>query len=196
MTKYYKLLKDTPMAKAGTIYKDNNTYLSDLPNNVGVFYIPDIKDFDEWFKEVDNPNEPNHSLGWQPKPGDTYHIADISGKVYGYTYHSDGTDNSFISRGDAKRTADEAELEMRREEALHKIHRYMYENGMMFTPNFSGEEVIYQIVGWDYRKNTPATDWWRRLDTSQHRLMFRSEEDRRIIINKFPDELKLILKRW
>ena len=74
----YKLLKDTPTIKAGTIFEeivsmsDGTRELAvavpgeDIPEDPQ-FAIQDIDNFDEWFEEIE---EPIDSIHWKPKIGD------------------------------------------------------------------------------------------------------------------------------
>lgn len=75
----YKLLKDTPTIKAGTIFRE---VVGDYDGAMGLarvtpiraktspqFTIQDIDNFEEWFEEIE---EPIDSIHWKPKIGEVY----------------------------------------------------------------------------------------------------------------------------
>lgn len=69
----YKLLKDMPTIKAGTIFReivreDGSKILKEYDsNNKITILVNEIKNFDEWFEEI---KEPVDSIHWKPKIGD------------------------------------------------------------------------------------------------------------------------------
>lgn len=199
MTRYYELQQDTPTAKAGAVYEDMGNERLGLPGSgedEPIFYIPDIKDFDAWFKEVNNPSEPNHSLGWEPKIGEKYYV-NRGAYITPQTNEGVGFDKTAIKKGRTSKTKRELIEKANVDEAKHTIWKYMREHGMFFEPDWSDDDHSkYVIDGWAYDDDCPTVDtkWCR--DTSQHSLVFASREDRQQILDKFPDELKLILKRW
>ena len=96
--KRYKLLKDTPTIKAGTIFEeivnmsDGTRELAvavpgeDIPQDPQ-FTIQDIDNFDEWFEEME---EPTDSIYWKPNNGDEYwYIDDCAGEVPESCYITD-----------------------------------------------------------------------------------------------------------
>lgn len=199
MTKYYKLLKDTPTEKAGTVYRDKDIYLSNLVSGVDTFYIPDIRDedFDEWFEEVADPNEPEHSLGWEPKYNKKYYFDGGFDVPSRGVNDNTSADKSIIPRGGAKQAYNEVVQERKIAEAKHKIWKYMREHDMFFDVDWrAADQDKHVISGWDYIASAPDIENTRFIDTSQHSLVFASREHRQEILDKFPDELKLILKRW
>lgn len=72
----YKLLKDTPTIKAGTIFEEVISDYDELKELVRItpigaktspqFTIQDINDFDEWFEEITD------SIHWKPKISEVY----------------------------------------------------------------------------------------------------------------------------
>lgn len=200
MEKYFKLLKDTPHAKAGALYVESGkgwlVRLNDETHPLE-YFIPGIKDFNEWFEEVDKPYEPSHSLGWQPKKGEEYYY---NSNNYGVVLSPNvdvGFDRGIIYRGVAKKTAKEVEQAVEIEEAKHKIWKYMREHDMFFEIDYKNKEQLkYQIMGWNYALDKPDTDYFSSHDRSQYKLIFKSGADMHKILRIFPNELKLILKRW
>ena len=75
----YRLLKDTPALKAGTVFelKDGRLFLKESEDCVAisVFQKDGVNDFDEWFEEV------REFGGWQPKGSKKYKYLNSSGKV-------------------------------------------------------------------------------------------------------------------
>ena len=92
----YKLLRDTPTIKAGTMFRE---VVSDYDGArelaritpIGAktspqFTIQDIDNFDEWFEEI---KEPTDSIHWKPKHGDEYFWIDECGSILPGTFYRD-----------------------------------------------------------------------------------------------------------
>ena len=87
----YKLLKDTPTIKAGTIFEEVTSDFDELKELVRItpigaktspqFTIQDINNFDEWFEKMED------SIHWKPKIGDRYFYISGYGTVYSETWH-------------------------------------------------------------------------------------------------------------
>ena len=100
----YKLLKDTPTIKAGTIFEeivsmsDGTRELAvavpgeDIPEDPQ-FAIQDIDNFDEWFEEITD------SIHWKPKWGDRYYHLDYLGYVHLTTWEDDNADVNRLDLG-------------------------------------------------------------------------------------------------
>ena len=105
--KYYKLLKDTPTIKAGTIFEeivnmsDGTRELAvaipgeDIPQDPQ-FTIQDIDNFDEWFEEI---KEPVDSIHWKPKKGEEYFYINEYGDVEWEIWDDDNMDNRLMAMG-------------------------------------------------------------------------------------------------
>ena len=130
--KHYKLLKDTPTIKAGTIFEeivsmsDGTRELAvavpgeDIPEDPQ-FAIQDIDNFDEWFEEI---KEPTDSIHWKPQRGDKIWYLDENGNT-NFTYF-DEDDSYHLSRfefGNTYRTSGECELARERELAKVRLQR-------------------------------------------------------------------------
>lgn len=112
----YKLLKDTPTIKAGTIFEeivsmsDGTRELAvavpgeDIPEDPQ-FAIQDIDNFDEWFEEME---EPTDSIHWKPKIGEKYFYIDEYGNVEREIWDNDGVDNEIMAMGFVRLTSEEA----------------------------------------------------------------------------------------
>lgn len=111
----YKLLKDTPTIKAGTIFEeivsmsDGTRELAmavpgeDIPEDPQ-FAIQDIDNFDEWFEEMEEPTDSAH---WKPKIGERYFYIDTYGYMESEIWSDDFDDNRLMSLGVAYRTEEE-----------------------------------------------------------------------------------------
>ena len=112
----YKLLKDTPTIKAGTIFEeivsmsDGTRELAvavpgeDIPEDPQ-FAIQDIDNFDEWFEEME---EPTDSVRRTPKKGEKYFYVDEYGNVEREIWDNDGVDNELMAMGFVRLTSEEA----------------------------------------------------------------------------------------
>lgn len=112
--KRYKLLKDTPTLKAGTIFEevvgdfDGLRALTRI-TPVGAktsphFTIKDIDNFDEWFEEIPEKHE-----RWRGGRGDGYYFIDDEGVIRHEIDTNDGMDNYRYNIGNYFKTEAEAE---------------------------------------------------------------------------------------
>lgn len=116
----YKLLKDTPTIKAGTIFEeivsmsDGTRELAvavpgeDIPEDPQ-FAIQDIDNFDEWFEEI---KEPVDSIHWKPKIGDRCFVLENTNiRPTAYTgmlrdYNAWRTGRVFRTKGECEKALD------------------------------------------------------------------------------------------
>ena len=113
----YKLLKDTPTIKAGTIFEeivsmsDGTRELAvavpgeDIPEDPQ-FAIQDIDNFDEWFEEMEEPTDSAH---WKPKIAEKYFYINEYGDVEWEVWNDDDVDNRLMAMGLVYRTEEECE---------------------------------------------------------------------------------------
>lgn len=104
--KRYKLLKDTPTIKAGTIFEEVTSDFDELKELVRItpigaktspqFTIQDIDNFDEWFEEI---QEPTDSIHWKPKYDDWYFYISDHGSVCSDVWNDNYTDNKRLALG-------------------------------------------------------------------------------------------------
>lgn len=149
----YKLLKDTPTIKAGTIFEeivnmsDGTRELSvavpgeDIPQDPQ-FTIQDIDNFDEWFEEI---KEPVDSIHYKPKDGDEYFYISDYGNVYSDNWDDKHIDNERLALGFIYHTEEECEKAKERELAKVRLQRTSN-----FKPDFENGNGGW-IVYYDYR---------------------------------------------
>lgn len=172
----YKLLKDTPTIKAGTIFEEVTSDYDELKELVRItpigaktspqFTIQDIDNFDDWFEEI---KEPVDSIHWKPKHGDEYFWIDECGSILPGTFYRDSLyDQQRLTFGNVYRTEEECEKASERKLAKVRLQRtstfkpdfengdggwlvfYNYETRTLDTvPDFrinSGEPVRYKTI--------------------------------------------------
>lgn len=112
----YKLLKDTPTIKAGTIFEEVTSDYDELKELVRItpigaktspqFTIQDIDNFDEWFEEIE---EPTDSIHWKPKKDDEYFWMNSYGETQPDVWDGDSIDIMRLALGMVYRTEEECE---------------------------------------------------------------------------------------
>ena len=111
--KRYKLLKDTPTLKAGTIfeerespyeYKELGQVVADGCLTRPWLTVSEINNFDEWFEEIPEKHE-----RWRGGRGDSYYFIDDEGAIRHEIDTNDGMDNYRYNIGNYFKTEAEAE---------------------------------------------------------------------------------------
>ena len=111
--KRYKLLKDTPTVKAGTIfeerespdeYKELGQVVTDGCLTRPWLTVSEIDNFDEWFEEIPEKHE-----RWRGGRGDSYYFIDDEGAIRHEIDTNDGMDNYRYNIGNYFKTEAEAE---------------------------------------------------------------------------------------
>lgn len=149
----YKLLKDTPTIKAGTIFEeivsmsDGTRELAvavpgeDIPEDPQ-FAIQDIDNFDEWFEEME---EPTDSIHWTPKKDDEYFWMNSYGETQPDVWDGDSIDSMRLALGMVYCTEEECEKAKERRLAKVRLQRTS-----TFEPDFEngngGWVVFYSYV--------------------------------------------------
>ena len=150
----YKLLKDTPTIKAGTIFEeivsmsDGTRELAvavpgeDIPEDPQ-FAIQDIDNFDEWFEEI--KEESTDSIHWKPNFGEEYWYVNYIGNVVCRSWEDASVDLWLLESGNVYRT--EKEAEKARERRLAEVR---LRQTSTFKPDFEnrngGWVVFYSYV--------------------------------------------------
>lgn len=145
----YKLLKDTPTIKAGTIFEEVRSDFDELKELVRVtpigaktspqFTIQDIDNFDEWFEEI--KEESTDSIHWKPKHGAEYFWIDECGSILPGTFYRDSLyDQQRLTFGNVYRTEKEAEKASERRLAEVRLRRTS-----TFKPDFKNNRGGYVV---------------------------------------------------
>ena len=163
--KRYRLLKDTPTIKAGTIFEE---IVSDYDGAkelaritpVGAktnpqWTIRDIDNFDEWFGEVQE--ESTDSIHWKPGFGDKYWFTSREGSIV-WGYWSGGKKDVYKWKtGEVYRTQAECKQARDRKLAEVRLHRTS-----TFKPDFKNDNGGW-VVYYDPQYKTLATHELYRL---------------------------------
>ena len=142
----YKLLKDTPTIKAGTIFEEI-VNMSDGTRELTVavpgedtpqdpqFTIQDIDNFDEWFEKMED------SIHYQPRNGETVFCLNEEGDIYSFIFNDLLSHHKRLAFGFVYRT--EKEAKKARERRLAEVRLQRTSN---FEPDFEdcrGGWVVY-----------------------------------------------------
>lgn len=159
----YKLLKDTPTIKAGAIFQeivrevDGSKILKEYDsNNKNTMLVSEIKNFDEWFEEMEEPTDSAH---WKPKIGEKYFYINEYGDVEREVWNDDDVDNRLMAMGLVYRT--EEECEEARDRRLAEVRLSQTSD---FKPDFENRKGGW-VVGYDYYleilicSNIPSVDF-------------------------------------
>ena len=168
----YKLLKDTPTIKAGTIFEEVASDYDELKELVRItpigaktspqFTIQDIDNFDEWFEKMED------SIHYQPRNGETVFCLNGEGDIYSFIFNDLLSHHKRLAFGFVYRTIEEAQKVRERRLAEVRLQQtsdfkpdfengdggwlvfYNYETRTLDTvPDFrinSGEPVRYETI--------------------------------------------------
>lgn len=184
----YKLLKDLPTLKAGTIFEEI-VNMSDGTRELTVavpgedtpqdpqFTIQDIDNFDEWFEEI---KEPKDSIHWEPKSGDEYFWIDECGSILPGTFYRDSLyDQQRLTFGNVYRTEKEAEKASERRLAEVRLRRTSD-----FKPDFENGKGGWAVY-YDYGCETLAVCKFDDYDAGEPvRYATREEAEKSIEENR------------
>ena len=173
----YKLLKDTPTIKAGTIFEEVASDFNQWKELVRIapigaktspqFTIQDIDNFDEWFEEME---EPTDSIYWKPNNGDEYWYIDDCAGIYRDRWDDESIHFSRYSLGLIKRTKGECEKARDRKLAEVRLRRTSD-----FEPDFENGNGGY-VVSYDYinKKLDCSDSFWNNSGEPVH---YATKED-------------------
>lgn len=183
----YKLLKDTPTIKAGTIFEEI-VNMSDGTRELTVavpgedtpqdpqFTIQDIDNFDEWFEEMEEPTDSAH---WKPKIAEKYFCINEYGDVEWKVWNDDDVDNRLMAMGLVYCTEEECEKARDRELAEVRLQRTS-----TFKPDFENGRGGYAIY-YDYRCETLVVCEFNDYDAGEPvRYATREEAEKSIEENE------------
>ena len=148
MMKRYKLLKDLPNLKKGTILSEGKPIfgirtLITKNNDVDTTFI-DSELFEEFFEEIQE--EPTDSIHWKPRIGDRCFILE-NANIRSTTYDGMLRDYNAWRTGRVYRTEEECIRARDRELAEIRLRRTS-----TFEPDFEDGKGGW-IVGYDHQKN-------------------------------------------
>lgn len=148
----YKLLKDLPYAKAGTIFNEDVKSDGTRVLEQYRYTIPtiDIDNFDEWFEQT--KEEPTASARRTPKIGEPYFYVDEYGNVEREIWDNDGVDNELLAMGFVCLTSEEATEARDRRLAEVRLRRTSN-----FKPDPNKGELGW-IVGYSWRAKKLAVE--------------------------------------
>lgn len=151
----YKLLKDTPTIKAGTIFEKVVRGVDGIKGSAVVvpigantdfqWTIKDIDNFDEWFEEITD------SIYWKPKWGDKYYHINYTGYVSLTTWEDDSADANRLDLGFVYPTEEACRKAKERRLAKVRLQR-----SSTFKPDFENGNGGW-IVGYDYEDESLTT---------------------------------------
>ncbi len=109
----YKLLKDTPTIKAGTIFEEVISDFDELKELVRItpigaktspqFTIQDIDNFDEWFEKMED------NIHYKPRNGETVFCLNEEGDIYSFIFNDLLSHHKRLAFGFVYRTIEEAQ---------------------------------------------------------------------------------------
>lgn len=149
--KQYKLLKDLPGIKKGTILSEGKSLFGArtliTKNDVGPIFIGnDLTE--ELFEEI---KEPVDSIHWKPKYDDWYFYISDHGSVCSDIWNDNYTDNKRLAFGFVYRTEEECEEALDRKLAEARLRQTS-----TFKPDFENGNGGW-IVGYDYEDESLTT---------------------------------------
>jgi hypothetical protein len=152
----YKLLKDTPTIKAGTIFEEVTSDFDELKELVRItpigaktspqFTIQDIDNFDEWFEKMED------SIHYQPRNGEKVFCLNEEGDIYSFTFNDLLSHHKRLAFGFVYRTLEEAQKT--RERRLAEIRLQQTSD---FKPDPNKGELGW-IVGYSCRAKKLAVE--------------------------------------
>lgn len=170
----YKLLKDTPTIKAGTIFEKVVRGVDGIKGLAVVvpigadtdfqWTIKDIDNFDEWFEEITD------SIHWEPEDGEEYFYISGYGTVYSETWHGAPTDCYRRALGFIYPT--EEECEKARERRLAKVRLRRTSD---FKPDFKNGNGGW-VVMYDHFERVLAIECYSFCDSGEP-VRYETEEE-------------------
>lgn len=152
----YKLLKDTPTIKAGTIFEEVTSDYDELKELVRItpigaktspqFTIQDIDNFDEWFEKMED------SIHYQPRNGEKVFCLNEEGDIYSFTFNDLLSHHKRLAFGFVYRTIEEAQKA--RERRLAEVRLQQTSD---FKPDPNKGELGW-IVGYSCRAKKLAVE--------------------------------------
>ena len=141
----YKLLKDTPTIKAGTIFEEVTSDYDELKELVRItpigaktspqFTIQDIDNFDEWFEKMEG------SIHYQPRNGEKVFCLNEEGDIYSFTFNDLLSHHKRLAFGFVYRTIEEAQKA--RERRLAEVRLQQTSDFKPYFEDANGGWTVY-----------------------------------------------------
>lgn len=141
----YKLLKDTPTIKAGTIFEEVTSDYDELKELVRItpigaktspqFTIQDIDNFDEWFEKMED------SIHYQPRNGEKVFCLNEEGDIYSFTFNDLLSHHKRLAFGFVYRTIEEAQKA--RERRLAEVRLQQTSDFKPYFENGNGGYAVF-----------------------------------------------------
>ena len=141
----YKLLKDTPTIKAGTIFEEVTSDYDELKELVRItpigaktspqFTIQDIDNFDEWFEKIQD------NIHYQPRNGEKVFYLNEEGDIYSFTFNDLLSHHKRLAFGFVYRTIEEAQKA--RERRLAKVRLQQTSDFKPYFEDANGGWTVY-----------------------------------------------------
>ena len=170
----YKLLKDTPTIKAGTIFEEVTSDYDELKELVRItpigaktspqFTIQDIDNFDEWFEKMED------SIHYKPRNSEKVFCLNGEGDIYSFIFNDLLSHHKRLAFGFVYRTIEEAQKV--RERRLAEVRLQQTSD---FKPDFENGNGGW-IVEYDYTKHRLAA-WRYPFENSGEPVRYETEED-------------------
>ena len=148
----YKLLKDTPTIKAGTIFEEVVSDFNQWKELVRItpigaktspqFTIQDIDNFNEWFEKMED------NIHYQPRNGEKVFCLNEEGDIYSFTFNDLLSHHKRLAFGFVYRTIEEAQKARERRLAEVRL-RQTSDFKPYFENGDGGYAVFYNYL---YRK--------------------------------------------
>lgn len=179
----YKLLRDTPTIKAGTMFRE---VVSDFDGArelaritpIGAktspqFTIQDIDNFDEWFEKMED------SIHYKPRNGEKVFCLNEEGDIYSFIFNDLLSHHKRLAFGFVYRTIEEAQKA--RERRLAEVR---LQQTSTFKPHFENERGGW-VVYYDYGCETLAVCKFDDYDAGEPvRYATREEAEKSIEENE------------
>nr|DAK48902.1 MAG TPA: hypothetical protein [Caudoviricetes sp.] len=172
----YKLLKDTPTIKAGTIFEEVISDYDELKELVRItpigaktspqFTIQDINNFDEWFEKIED------NIHYQPRNGEKVFCLNEEGDIYSFTFNDLLSHHKRLAFGFVYRTIEEAQKARERRLAEVRLRQTS-----TFEPDFEDSRGGW-VVYYNY-KDKELYSYDTDYDDSGEPVHYATEEDSR-----------------
>lgn len=194
----YKLLKDLPTWKAGTEFylKENwSLYWKDGEKEIMVYFSETLEKFGilnnrEWLEEI--PQKPKSV--WDLEDWDFCYILNESWSIISTVYCS--TNDTFakiISNWNMFLSAEEAQKELEKRNAIQRIKKYCWENNIEladtdFSNNINNKKffIYYNIVNKKFFSDSFVYSICYNI------FLFKNKSDAQKVIENCEDDLKII----